>query len=90
MMKPSSSRFIKAPIGLDYSQMSFRKGGEGIKGSTLTMMMVIMLQGSWPWTGVTLPPVDNFLEGRDGMSHRYKVPTSPGTIQRTVNWTLFP
>ena len=70
--------------------MSFRKGGEGIKGSTLTMMMVIMLHGGWPWTGITLPQADHFLKGRDRMSHGDKVWISLGTIQRTVNWTLFP
>ena len=68
MMKPSSPRVIKTPMGLDYSPSNFRTGGEGIEGSTLRMMMEIMLQGGWPWTGTTLPPVDNFLEDGDGMS----------------------
>ena len=51
------------------------------------MMVVIMLQDKWPWTGITLPLVDNFLEGRGGMSHRDKALTSPDTSQRSVSWT---
>ena len=34
------------------------------------MIMVIMPQDRWPWTRITLPLVNSFLEGRSGMSYR--------------------
>ena len=87
--QPSSTRFIKAPIGLDYSPNKFQeRRGRNRRFNPHND------DGDYAPRGMaldrnTLPPVDNFLEGRDGMSHGDKAPTSPGTIQRTVNWTLF-
>ena len=75
-MKPSSPGFVEAQIGLDYPQKYFSKGGERINGRTPMMIMVIMLQDKWPWTGITLPPVDSFLKDRSRMSPGDKMLTS--------------
>ena len=49
------------------------------------MMAVLILQDKWPWTGITLPLVDNFLEGRGGMPTGDEALTSLDTTQRTVS-----
>ena len=68
--------------------MSFSKGGERISGPTpMMMMMVIMPQDEWPWTGRTLPLVDSFLQGRSGMSRGDKMLTSQDVTWRTVSST---
>ena len=68
--------------------MSFSKGGERINGLTPMMVMVIMPQDEWPWTGINLPLVDSFLKDRSRMSHGDKMLTSQDVTWRTVSWTL--
>ena len=73
------------PTAMKPSSPGFSKGVERIDGPTPMMIMVIMPQDRWPWTRITLPLVDSFLEGRSGMSHRDKMLTSQDITQRTVS-----
>ena len=89
-MKPSSQRFIKVPIGLDYSPKEFQKRKGKNRWSNSYNDSGDYAPRQVAQTGIILPLVDNFLKGRGGMSHGDKMLTSPDITQRTVSWTLLP
>ena len=89
MMKPSSPRFIKAPIGLDYFPNEFQeRRGRNPRFNHHNDDGDYALR--WVALDWNNSASSQQVEGRDGMSHGDKVLTSLGTIKRTVNWTLFP